>query len=243
MDKAAAVAALLKKLAVTTALDEEDQRAIAALPIRIERRGPNETIVATGDRPSVCCLVIDGFLIRSKTVADGRRQIFAFHQAGDVPDLQSLFLHVIDHELTTLSDCTLGFIPHEALRPLIRQRPSVAESLWRDTLVDSAIFREWICNVGQRAGVSRMAHLILEIYTRLKLIGATDGARFRFPVTQVVLGEAIGMSAVHVNRILQELRGEGLLQIGSGEVTILDETRLKAVADFDPLYLHLNPKL
>src|SRR5689334_19937078 len=167
MEKAAAVAAMIKKLSITTALDDADQRAMAALPIRVERRGANETIVATGDRPSVCCLVVDGFLIRSKTVADGRRQIFAFHQAGDIPDLQSLFLHVLDHELSTLCDCTLGFIPHDALRALVRQRPSVAEALWRDTLVDSAIFRDWICNVGQRPGVSRMAHLIMEIYTRL----------------------------------------------------------------------------
>ncbi len=243
MEKTAATAVLLRRLSVTGALDETDQRAIEALPMRIERRGPNETVVSTGGRPSFCCLIVGGFVIRSKVVAEGRRQILAFHQSGDVPDLQSLFLHVLDHEVSTVSECVLAFVPHAALRSLIRSRPVLAESLWRNTLVDAAIFREWMCNLGQRSGISRTAHLILEIYTRLKAIDATHGSSFGFPVTQALLGEAIGMSTVHVNRILQELRAEGLLQIGHGEVTILDEPRLRQVADFDPHYLHLNPAL
>jgi CRP-like cAMP-binding protein len=119
----------------------------------------------------------------------------------------------------------------------------LAEVLWRDTLIDAAIFREWICNVGQRSGISRMAHLILEIYTRLKTIGATKDGAFRFPVTQLQLGQAIGMSSVHVNRILQELRAEGLLQIGHSEIVIYDERKLRELADFDQLYLHLDPAL
>ncbi len=231
----------MKGLSVGIQLDEEDKRAIEALPMRIERRGPNETIHSMGARPSSCCLVASGFLIRSKTVADGKRQIFAFHQSGDIPDLHSLFLHVLDHELSTLDDCMLGFIPHDALRELVEQRPAIAAALWRDTLIDAAMFREWICNVGQRPGISRLAHLMLEIYTRLKTSDATRRSSFRFPVTQEILGEAIGMSTVHVNRMLQELKANGLLQISHGEVTILDEQRLQQVADFDPLYLYLNP--
>jgi CRP-like cAMP-binding protein len=241
LDKARAIASLLKGLSFGIQLDEEDRRAIEALPMRIERRGPNETIHSTGERPSSCCLVASGFLIRSKTVADGKRQIFAFHQPGDLPDLHSLFLHVLDHELSTLDDCMLGFIPHGALRELVGQRPAIAAALWRDTLIDAAMFREWICNVGQRPGISRLAHLILEIYTRLKSGDATNRGSFRFPATQEILGEAIGMSTVHVNRILQELKANGLLQVSHGEVTILDEQRLRRVADFDPLYLYLNP--
>lgn len=243
MDKTTATAAFLKRLSITAGLDAEDERAIQALPIRIERKGPSETIIATGDRPTVCCLVASGFLIRSKTVADGRRQIMAFHQPGDIPDLQSLFLHVLDHEMSTLCDCVLAFIPHAPLRALARSRPRIAEALWRDTLIDAAIFREWICNVGQRPGIGRLAHLVLEVYTRLKTIDATNGRRFRFPVTQALLGEAIGMSSVHVNRILQELKSAGLMQISQGEVIIHDEQRLRDIADFDPLYLHLNPAL
>jgi len=243
MNKIAATAALVTRLSVIAKLDEADRRAIEALPVTIERRGPSEIIVSTGDRPSFSCLIASGFVVRSKVVADGRSQILAFHQQGDIPDLQSLFLHVLDHEVSTVGKCVLAFIPHNALRALIRSRPTVAEALWRETLIEAAIFREWICNIGQRSGTSRMAHLILEVYIRQKAIGAAEGGSFHFPMTQALLGEAIGMSTVHVNRILQELRAEGIIQIGHGEVTIFDEQRLRQVADFDPLYLHQNPAL
>lgn len=233
----------LKRLRTSAVLDEDDERYLRELPVSLKRLESNQGVVATGDRPSVCCLVVDGFVLRSKSVAEGKRQILAFHQPGDIPDLQSLYLHVLDHDVSTLGDCVLGFIPHGPLRDLIRKRPNVAEVLWRETLIDAAIFREWICNVGPRSGVSRLAHLMLEIYTRLKAIGRAPSASFRLPVTQALLGEAIGMSAVHVNRILQQLRGERLLDFSNGVVTIYDERKLKDVGDFDPLYLHLDPAL
>lgn len=243
MDKEIAIASVLRRLSVSTMLTEDDQRAVQTLPMRLERRGPNETILSTGDRPSTCSFVASGFLFRSKTVANGKRQIFAFHQPGDMPDLQSLFLNVIDHDLCTREESVLGFIPHQALRDVVKSRPAVAAALWRETLIDAARFREWICNIGQREGISRLAYLILEVYTRWKAVEETTGTTFRFPVSQMLLGEAIGMSTVHVNRMVQELRHEGLLEFEHGEVTIMNERRLREVADFDPLYLHLDSKL
>ena len=233
----------LRRLRTSAHLDEDDKRYLRELPAILKRIDGNQGIVATGDRPSMCCLVVDGFVLRSKSLTDGKRQILAFHQPGDIPDLQSLYLHVMDHDVSTLGDCVLGFIPHGPLRDVIRKRPNLAEILWRDMLIDAAIFREWICNVGPRSGVSRMAHLILEIYTRLQSVGRAPGASFRLPITQALLGEAIGMSTVHVNRILQQLRGEGLLDFSNGVVMIYDERKLKEVGDFDPLYLHLDPAL
>ncbi|MDE2472195.1 MAG: Crp/Fnr family transcriptional regulator, partial [Bradyrhizobium sp.] len=112
-----------------------------------ERKGPGEMILSAGERPTCCCLVARGFVFRSKAIEDG---IFAFHQAGDIPDLQSLFLHVSDHDIYSLEESILGRIPHKALRKLIEQRPTVAAAFWRNTLIDAAIFREWICNLGQR---------------------------------------------------------------------------------------------
>jgi len=110
-------------------------------------------------------------------------------------------------------------------------------------LIEASIFREWICNVGQRPAPNRLAHLVLELYTRLKLIGQTEGLTFRFPATQAVLGEAIGVTPVHANRVVQELRSQGILDLDRGLFTILNEEKLRALADFDPLYLHLNPSL
>jgi CRP-like cAMP-binding protein len=243
MSKTDNIEPFLKRLRVSTKIDEEDERAIRKLPITIKQMGDDEAIVSVGDRPSACCLVIEGFVLRSKIVGHGGRQILAFHQPGDIPDLQSLFLHVMDHDVSTLGNCILGFIPHAPLAELIKSRPNIAEALWRDTLTDAAIFREWICNVGQRTATIRMAHLVLELYTRLKAVGRTDGPSFQFPVTQALLAEALGISAVHVNRVVQQLRGERLLEFERGQIKILAEARLKDLADFDDLYLHLDPSL
>lgn len=232
---------LLKRLRLTAGISEQDERAISQLPVRVKQIAAGETVTRTGDKPSVCCLVIDGFVQRSKVVAESHRQILSFHQPGDIPDLQSLFLPVLDHDIIALGPCILGFISHAPLRELIRSNSRIAEALWRDTLIDAPIFREWICNVGQRSAVSRFAHLVLEIYTRLASIGKADDLSFQFPATQVIFAEAIGTSLVHMNRVVQELRSKGLLDMEHGWITIHDLDQLRQVADFDPLYLHLNP--
>jgi CRP-like cAMP-binding protein len=243
MTKAEITGPFLKRLRVSTEIDEEDERAINSLPIVSKRMVNGEPIASVGDRPSACCLVIDGFVVRSKIVGNGQRQVLSFHQPGDVPDLQSLFLHVMDHDVTALGNCMLGFIPHGPLRELLKRRPSVAQALWRDTLTDAAIFREWICNIGQRDATSRVAHLVLELYARLKAIGRTDGPSFSFPATQALFADAAGTSVVHMNRVVQELRSQGLLDFDRGRISILDEARLRKTADFNALYLHLNPSL
>jgi CRP-like cAMP-binding protein len=238
-----ATAILLKRLKATTELDDEDIRTIESLPLSSKRVGSDQPIVSTGDRPSSCCLLIDGFIIRAKNTSDGRRQILSIHQPGDIPDLQSLFLHVMDHDVITLGECVVGFIPHQPVRELLRTRPNVAEVLWRDTLIDAAVFREWILNIGQRSGPARLAHLFIELFTRLKVIQRTRENTFGLPLTQAQLGEAIGMSAVHVNRIVQQFRRDGLLEFSHGVVHILDEEALKELAGFESLYLHLHPSL
>ncbi|MCK1331405.1 Crp/Fnr family transcriptional regulator [Bradyrhizobium sp. CW9] len=243
MEKVDIFEPFLKRLRVSTDIDGEDESAVRGLPIAVKRMSGGEPIVSHGDRPSASCLVADGFILRSKIVGSGHRQILAFHQPGDVPDLQSLFLHVMDHDVTTLGNCVLGFIPHGALRQLITIRPKVGQALWRDTLTDAAIFREWICNIGQRDATSRVAHLVIELYTRLKAIGRTDGLSFDFPFTQALLADAVGTSVVHMNRVIQELRGQNALDMERGRISILDEPKLRQIADFDVLYLHLNPSL
>jgi CRP-like cAMP-binding protein len=243
MNRVDIVEPFLRRLRVSTEIDADDERAITDLPITVKRLTDGGPVVSVGDRPSACCLVVDGFILRSKIVGGGNRQIVAFHQPGDVPDLQSLFLHVMDHDVSALGNCALGFIPHGALRELIRTRPNVAQALWRDTLTEAAIFREWICNIGQRDATSRVAHVVLELYTRSKAIGRADGMSFNFPATQALLADAVGTSVVHMNRVVQELRGRRLLQFERGRISILDEAGLRRVAEFDPLYLHLNPSL
>lgn len=241
MGNSAAFAPLLSRLQKTYRLEAADLDAISGLPINLKRLGPNHTIVATGERPSACVLLVDGFIYRSKASRNGGRQILSIHQPGDIPDLQSLYLLTMDHDVITLRECVAGFIQHSALRSLVRERPKVAEALRHDMLMDAAVFREWIVNVGHRTAESRIAHLILEIYSRLALINRTKGGRFEFPITQAQLGEATGLSTVHVNRVLQRLRTQQILESRGGGFTIQNESRLKEISEFDPAYLHNAP--
>ena len=154
MDKTQVLAPLLNRLNTVSGIDEADLAAIRALPITIRKCEAGRAIVFDGDRPTESCLVIEGFCVRSKTIENGRRQILSIHIPGEIPDLQSLYLHRMDHDLITLVPSILGLISHGTLRTLVRARPNIAEVLWRDTLIDAAMFREWIVNIGQRPAPS-----------------------------------------------------------------------------------------
>jgi CRP-like cAMP-binding protein len=235
------LAAFLTKLTVSNTLDIDDIRAIQNLPTRSCEFGAREVVVAEGDRPHECCLIGEGFAFRSKTTSDGSRQILSLHIPGELPDLQSLHLKLMDHDLVTLAPCKLEFVRHEAIRALTRTRPNVAGALWRETLIDSAIFREWVVNVGQRSGPARMAHLLMELYHQLKAIGRARDNMFDFPITQTELADCVGLSSVHVNRVLQDLRKQGLLRVDRSQFELLKPQELKEIGGFDPAYLHQSP--
>lgn len=231
---------LIRRLEVdTTPLSQRERDAILRLPLTIKELRADQDIVREGDQPSQCCVVIEGFQCRYKMLRDGERQIMSFHVPGDIPDLQSLFLATMDHSLGTMTPNRVAFIAHDALRDLIRERPGVAERLWRETLIDAAIFREWITNVGSRDAYTRIAHLICEVFVRLRSVGLADGMTFEFPITQTEIADATGLSTVHVNRSIQQMRADGVISIERSVCTIPDFDRLKDAAMFDPNYLHL----
>jgi len=232
--------ALIRKLRTIAPLSEQEERHVRALPLSLRDVGPDQDIVREGDRPSECCLVIEGFTCRYKLTEDGKRQIFSFHTPGDIPDLQSLHLKVMDHSLKTITPCRLAFITHESLLELTRRCPRVGDALWRDTLVDAAVFREWMIGIGRRSAYTRIAHLLCEVFVRLRAVGLTNGFECEFPITQNEIGDALGLSTVHVNRSLQELRADGLIVLGRTTLTILDWPGFKKAGEFDPLYLHLD---
>ncbi|WP_375160177.1 Crp/Fnr family transcriptional regulator [Bradyrhizobium sp. RDT46] len=236
-------AALVQKLSKVNRLDQDDILAIQQLPIHSKRVAAQHRVVRDGDRPSESCLIVDGFAFRSKLTQDGQRQILSLHIPGEIPDLQSLHLHVMDHDLTTLTECTLGFIKHDALRELIKMRPNVAAALWRETLVDSAIFREWIVNVGRRPARARMVHMLAELHERLALIGRTLNGSFELPITQIELADCLGLSVVHVNRTLQQLRQEGIVAIERRTFHLLDQAKVEEVGQFEKIYLHQRPSI
>jgi CRP-like cAMP-binding protein len=196
--------------------------------------------VREGDRPSRSCLLLDGFAATYKMTGDGKRQIMAFHVPGDIPDLQSLQLRVLDNSVATLTACKVGFIQHEVLHDLCRRHPRINDALWRETLINAAIFREWMTNIGRRDAYNRIAHLFCEWIVRLRAVGLVRDRVCDFPMTQNELADATGVSTVHVNRVLQELRGNGLITLKAGTLTILDWEQLKQAGDFDAAYLHLD---
>ena len=231
---------IIRKLESIAVLSEEEKQAILCLPLRISKLGPDQDIVRDGDRASECCVIIDGFACRYKLLHNGRRQIMSFHIPGDIPDLQSLHLKVMDHSLGTLTPSTVGFVPHESVRELIKQCPAIGDLFWRDTMIDAAVFREWMVGMGRRSARARVAHLLCEILTRLKAVGLADEHRCELPIIQAELGDALGLSTVHVNRSLQELRGDGLITLRDHLLTIEDWDGLKNAGEFDPAYLHLD---
>jgi CRP-like cAMP-binding protein len=231
---------LLRRIDPIDVLSDSDRYALLNLPIQIIQLRAGQDIVRQGDRPNRSCLLIDGFASASKLTGEGNRQITSFYISGDIPDLQSLHLRVMDITFSTMTTCRVGFIPHEALILLCATFPLLGAALWRTTLVDAAIYREWVANVGQRQAHTRMAHLLCEIVVRLRAIGLAPDDACDLPMTQTDIADAIGISVVHVNRILGRLREEGLIVFKNKRLKVLDWPGLVATGDFDATYLHLE---
>ncbi len=231
---------LLWKLDSIAVLSDEEKQALLDLPLTVKVFEADSDIVRDGDRPTECCLVLSGFVCRYKILPEGKRQIMGFYIPGDIPDLQSLHLNVMDHSISALVTSSIALIPHESLRHLLERHPGLAAALWRDTLIDAAMFREWMIGMGRRSAYQRIAHLLCELQVRLKAVGLAVRNGYDLPVTQNELGDALGLSTVHVNRVLQDLRSEGLIVLHGGTLHIPDLEELQAAGDFDPSYLHLK---
>ena len=232
---------LVRHLESVATLSHDEKCALADLPMQVVEVKTDQEIVREGDRPTRSCLILEGFACTFKHTGDGKRQIMAFHIPGDIPDLQSLHLTVLDSSLGTITPCKVAYIKHEALRDLCARQPGIGSALWRTSLIDASIFREWVTNVGRREAYGRMAHLLCETLVRLTAVGLAEDHACELPITQSELADATGMTTVHVNRTLQDLRADGLISLNAGRLKALDWEGLKRVGDFDPTYLHLEP--
>jgi CRP-like cAMP-binding protein len=233
---------LVRKLESIVTLTDEERQAILRLPVTVRALKADQDIVRDLDRPSQCCLILDGFACRYKMIGDGRRQILSFHIPGDIPDLQSIHLEVMDHSLGTLTAARVGFIPHEVVRASIRAHPRIGDVFWRDTLIDAAVFREWVTNVGRRDAYGRIAHIFCELFVRVSAVGLNKGESYETPITQAELADASGLSTVHVNRTMQELRRDGLIKTKGASIIIEDWDGLQKAGEFDPTYLHIQKR-
>ena len=222
-------------------LSGDDRRALETLKAAplMDARARGD-IVHEGDKPSVVRLMVEGWACRYKDLPDGRRQIVGFFIPGDFCDLNVYILEHMDHSIGAITPVKYLAIPPEMLETLTEERPRVGQALLWHELVNNSIQREWLLNIGARSALERMAHLLVELFVRLRAIGKADANSCHFPLIQSDLADATGITPVHVNRTLQELRRDGLIELRAKRLRILDLDRLIRLAMFNPNYLHLG---
>lgn len=234
------ITTLVEKLSLRDRISPDE---IEALQKALE---PPKTVAAGSDivrehsRPLHSTLLISGFSARYSTLEDGARQITEINVAGDFIDLHSLLMKQMDHGVVALTECVVAEAPHSGLIDITERHPHLTRLLWLDTIIDAAIHRQWLVAMGRRSGLGHLAHLVCELYLRLQAVGQTGDLTFDLPLTQATLGDALGLSTVHVSRLISELRGEGVINWSGGRIDILDWRRLAEIAEFDPTYLRLQ---
>jgi CRP-like cAMP-binding protein len=231
---------LLHRLEKLNTLSAHDRQLIAELPLTVANFSGNEEVARHGDAPTRCTLVLGGFLYSHKRVNGSRRQITSFFVPGDIADLHTLHLAPLDHSLSTLGPAVVAFMPHPAFRDMLARSPQLAEAFWRDTFIRLAILREWVTNLGRRDAIARVAHVVCELAVRLQAVDLAQDFCFTIPWTQTDLADACGISNVHANRVVQELRRLGLVEWDSRKVRIRDWDAVVKIGDFSDEYLQLG---
>jgi|TARA_R100000501_G_scaffold14813_2_gene26888 CRP-like cAMP-binding protein len=233
--------ALIKKLGNFSKLSKEDEKAIQRLCTNIVRKKAGEDLIREGERPGSVHLLLDGWAFRYKHLPDGGRQILAYLIPGDICDMHIFVLRQMDHSIGLLNDAVIGLLSEDAMLELLSRHPAVERALWWATLVDEAVLREWLANIGRRDPYRRIAHLLCEMWVRMSTIGLVSGQdSFSLPLTQAELGDTVGLTPVTVNRVIQELRSDDLIILKEKRLTVRDVSRLMKVSEFDVSYLHLG---
>ncbi len=234
------VAPLMRKLRARDVVSAEEENALRDSISEIRDFAAGRTVIGVGANVTHSTLVVDGIVSRFKDLSDGQRQIQELHLAGDFTDLHGFLLKRLDHNIGALTRARIALVPHERLRRITEEQPHLARMLWFSTLLDAAIQREKILTIGRRTALGRVAHLVCELHLRLEIVGIADESAFGLPLTQLDLADATGLTSVHVNRMLKQLRDDGLMTFRGGTVTVHDRDRLRKVAEFDPAYLYLE---
>jgi CRP-like cAMP-binding protein len=234
------ISAHIKKLRLRTDITAEEESAIRGAVAGTRPVAPDEIFVRSGADLSSSTILLSGWMARSKDLPSGERQVTELHVPGDMVDGHGFTLKRLDHDIMALSDCVVAMVPHDRLLEITTKFPHLARVYWFQTNVDAAIHREWELSLGQRSAIARMANLFCELYARMRVVGRTSGSGYDFPLTQRELSECLGLTVVHANRTLQELRRRGLVEVENRFVKILDRRGLEGLAQFDPCYLYLE---
>lgn len=233
---------LIRRLEMFSAFTEGERSALlAAVSKNVRSVAARRDVVREGAKPSRVTIVLEGWACRYKQLPDGRRQILSIQLPGDICDANIFILEEMDHSIGALTNVSLADVPPDQFSSLARGYPRIAEALWWEELVCASIQREWIFNVAQRSAIERLAHLLCEIFLRMRSIGLASETECEFPLTQSDLADATGLTAVHVNRTLQQIRRTGIVRLNRRRLQILDLEALQRLSLFNPNYLHLKP--
>jgi CRP-like cAMP-binding protein len=235
--------ALARRLGTLADLENEDRARIAELCTNTHRIPGKSHISREGDRPDYVHVMMEGWGARYKTLQDGSRQIVDFVIPGDFCDLHVTLLREMDHGIVALSPCRVARINEKQIAKLTEENHRIIRAMWWSSLVDQAILREWVLNVGRRKAYGRIGHLLCEMHYRMKRVGLVENDRLSLPITQEELADATGLTSVHVNRTLKRLRAENLIELKSGMLTMLDIDALQRAAGFDSSYLHVKRRV
>ena len=228
----------VQKLSGLAQLQPKDIAAIEAATAHPRRYSARQDLIREGDETGPMFVVLEGWICRYKILPSGTRQIMAFLIPGDACDLHIKLLAEMDHGIQAVTPALVATVSKAEMEAMIDQHPNIARAMYTAQLVDEGIMRAWIVSMGRRSSIERVAHLVCELYLRARGIGLTHDAAFSLPLSQLVLADALGMTAVHINRVLKELRLSGAMALSRGSVTIMDAAKLVQIAGFDENYLH-----
>ena len=231
------LAPLITKLSCQMGLAAADQQAFlaaASLP-RFVRKG--ECLIAQGENVTALMVICNGMTRTVRTLSDGKQQIVAVSVAGDMLNSGGLLFPQAGNSTFALTPTTCLSLPFKEVEALAKTRPAIGHGLWLETAAQAAIQQEWMVWLGRRSAQTRLAHFLCEVTYRLQLSGSAARDSFEFPLTQRELADLLGLSSVHVNRTLQALRGQGLIELGQHRLTLRDRAGLYEIAEFDPRYL------
>lgn len=231
---------LVRRIDAHFPLTSDDRAAILDLPYKLRKLEAQAYTMREGDRPDGCAVLLSGFAFRHKVTGEGARQILSIHIPGEALDFQNMFLGESDHNVQMLTRGLVAEIPRGPLEELVLSNENVGRAAQIYTLVEASIFREWTLNIGRRDARSRIAHLLCEFAYRLTARGVNPQGLYELPMTQEQLADCTGLTSVHVNRVLQALQREGLIQRERRMVQFVSWERMQDVADFNPRYLHMR---
>jgi CRP-like cAMP-binding protein len=230
--------ALIRHLSGYSRLGDAETALLSAACKNVREFPAGHHLIREGDDPDPVFVILEGWACGYKILPDGGRQIISFLLPGDFCDIHIAILHAIDHNIMTLTKASVASLPRAEMEVLIQANPNLTQAFWWSQLVDQSILRSWIASMGRRKSVERVAHLMCELYIRMRNIGLASDDECKMPLTQLVLADALGLTPVHVNRVLRVLKKAEVMELSHGSLKIIDSVKLAEIAGFDGNYLH-----